>query len=59
MIDTNTITINEGQKNIQRLEDEIANSALRVSFSEENTKEDIDYLVISLVEIVNELRGNI
>lgn len=38
------------------LEDEVAHSALRVSFSEENTKEDIDYLVTSLREIVENLR---
>ena len=40
------------------LEDEVAHSALRVSFSEENTKEDIDYLVTSLTEIVENLRKN-
>lgn len=38
------------------LEDEIANGALRVSFSEENTKEDIDYLVTSIMESVEKLR---
>lgn len=38
------------------LEDEIANGALRVSFSEENTKEDIDYLVTNIMESVEKLR---
>ena len=38
------------------LEDEIANGALRVSFSEENTKEDVDYLVTSIMESVEKLR---
>ena len=38
------------------LKDEIANGALRVSFSEENTKEDVDFLVTNLVEIVEDLR---
>ena len=38
------------------LKDEIANGALRLTFSEENTKEDIDYLVKNLIEIVNRLR---
>lgn len=33
-----------------------AQGALRVTFGEENTKEDVDYLVNSLVEIVEELR---
>ena len=40
------------------LEDNLANSALRVSFSEENTKEDIDYLLTNLVQIVEKLRQN-
>lgn len=39
------------------LEKETANSALRVTFGEENTKEDVDYLVDNLVEIVNKLRN--
>lgn len=34
------------------LEAEIAQSALRVTFGEENTKEDVDFLVNSLVEII-------
>ena len=38
------------------LEDEVANSALRVSFGEDNSKEDIDYLVTRLIEIVDKLR---
>lgn len=36
---------------------EIAQGALRVTIGEENTKEDIDYLVDSLVEIVQKLRN--
>lgn len=38
------------------LSDELANSALRVTFGEENTKEDVDYLVNCLVDLVNRLR---
>ena len=38
------------------LDDSIANGAVRISFSEENTKEDVDYLVKSLMEIVESLR---
>lgn len=38
------------------LQSELANSSLRVTFGETNTKEDIDYLVENLVEIVKELR---
>ena len=33
------------------LEKELANSALRISLGDENTKEDIDYLVSALMEI--------
>lgn len=33
---------------------EIAQGTLRVTFGEENTKEDVDYLVNSLVEIINQ-----
>ena len=36
---------------------EDAQSALRITIGEENTKEDIDYLVENLVEIVEELRS--
>lgn len=36
---------------------EIANGALRVTFGDDNTKEDVDYLVDSLVEIVEKLRA--
>lgn len=35
---------------------EIAHGSLRTTFGDENTKEDIDYLVDSLVEIVSKLR---
>ena len=38
------------------LEDDVANSALRISFSEDNTKEDVDFLVESLMESVEKLR---
>lgn len=34
----------------------MANGALRVTFGDDNTKEDVDYLVDSLVEIVEKLR---
>ena len=39
------------------LKDEFARSALRITLGEENTKEDIDYLIDNLVEIVEELRN--
>lgn len=38
------------------LSDELAHSSLRVTFGEDNTKEDVDYLVESLCEIVEKLR---
>ena len=34
------------------LPDEIAKSAIRITFGEENTKEDVDYLVKALQEII-------
>ena len=37
---------------------EIAQGSIRVAFGESNTREDVDYLVENLVEIVGELRGN-
>ena len=37
--------------------DNLAKGSLRVTFGKENTKEDVDYLVESLVEIVGELRN--
>lgn len=40
------------------LSDDIAKGTLRVTFGKENTKEDVDYLVNSLVEIVQKLREN-
>ena len=40
------------------LEQELANSTLRVSIGKDNTKEDVDYLVSSLKNIVNEIRVN-
>lgn len=38
------------------LSDELAHGSLRVSFGEDNTKEDVDYLVENLCEIVQRLR---
>lgn len=38
------------------LSNELAHSSLRVTFGEDNTKEDVDYLVESLCEIVEKLR---
>ena len=38
------------------LKHEIAHGSLRVSFGIDNTKEDVDYLIDSLVEIINRLR---
>ncbi len=40
------------------LSDKLAHSSLRVTFGEDNTKEDVDYLVTSLLEIVQKLQGN-
>lgn len=40
------------------LSDDIAKGTLRVTFGKENTKEDVDYLVNSLTEIVQKLREN-
>lgn len=39
------------------LQHEIAHGSLRITIGEENTKEDIDYLVENLVEIVKKLRN--
>lgn len=39
------------------LESQIAQGALRATFGDENTKEDVDYLVENLVEIVEKLRN--
>ena len=36
---------------------EIAHGALRITFGDENTKDDVDYLVDNLVEIVGKLRN--
>ncbi len=38
------------------LSDELAHSSLRVTFGEENTKEDVDFLLENLCEIINRLR---
>lgn len=38
------------------LSDELAHSSLRVTFGEDNTKEDVDYLIENLCEIVQRLR---
>ena len=40
------------------LPQELAYGSLRVTIGEENTKEDIDFLVEQLVEIVPKLRDN-
>ena len=40
------------------LTSEWAKGSLRITFSEDNTKEDVDYLVNNLVEIIKELRKN-
>ena len=39
------------------LPEEFAQGSLRITFGEENTKEDVDYLIESLVQIVEELRN--
>lgn len=39
------------------LSSDLARGSLRTSFGEENTKEDIDFLIENLVEIVNKLRN--
>lgn len=38
------------------LEDELAHSSLRITFGEDNTKEDVDYLIENICEIVDRLR---
>ena len=38
------------------LDGDIAQSSLRVTFGEENTKEDVDFLINALIEITNKLR---
>lgn len=39
------------------LSDDLAKGALRITFGEENTKEDVDYLLDNIEEIVNRLRS--
>ena len=39
------------------LEEEIAQGSLRITFGDDNSKEDVDYLIDSLVEIVQKLRN--
>ena len=39
------------------LKSNLANGTLRVTFGEENTKEDVDYLVNALIEIIEKLRN--
>ena len=39
------------------LSESIAKGSLRITFGKENTKEDVDYLVETLVEVVGELRN--
>ncbi len=38
------------------LQDDLARSSLRVTFGEDNSKEDVDYLVESLCEIIEKLK---
>lgn len=40
------------------LDDEVANSALRITFGDINDKEEVDYLITNLVEIVENLRSS-
>ena len=40
------------------LPSDLSNGALRITLGEENTQEDINYLVENLVEIVKKLRNN-
>lgn len=40
------------------LSDELARSSLRVTFGEDNTKEDVDYLIANLCEIVEKLKNS-
>lgn len=39
------------------VKNEVANSSLRVSFGDENTKEDVDFLIQNLIDIVKRLRN--
>ena len=39
------------------LSDELAHSSLRITFGEDNTKDDVDYLIQNIFEIVNKLRN--
>lgn len=39
------------------LSNELASGSLRITFGEDNTKEDVDYLVEALVEIIQKLRN--
>jgi len=38
------------------LDEKQANSSIRTTFGEENTKEDVDFLINNLERIVNEIR---
>ena len=40
------------------LKEKQANSSIRTTFGEENTKEDVDFLINNLERIVNEIRTN-
>lgn len=40
------------------LSDELAHGSLRLTFGEDNSKEDVDYLVESLCEIIKKLKNN-
>ena len=39
------------------LSNELAHSSLRITFGEDNTKDDVDYLIQNICEIVNKLRN--
>ena len=40
------------------LSNELSNGTLRITLGEQNTKEDVDFLIKNLVEIVKKLREN-
>lgn len=39
------------------ISEDVAKGSLRITFGRENTKEDVDYLIESLIEAVNKLRN--
>ena len=38
--------------------EEMLKGSLRITLGKENTKDDIDYLVINLIKIINNIRNN-